>query len=108
VGLLFPYGFEGKDYQETSPLFANSVTSFLYFGTLILAVLGYGLILSYYQSSSLTGVFQSLFVVSLTTIFLPPVMQFWYNVYIGGFDGGSATSSTSFQMFNQYHDHNQT
>ena len=107
-GLLFAYGFEGLLFDEPTDAFANSVINFLYFATLILAVLGFGLQLSYFQSTGLTAIFQSLFVVSLTTIFLPPMMQFWYNVYIGSFDGTIGTSTNSFLLFNRYHDHDET
>jgi hypothetical protein len=61
----------------------------------MLAILGYGLLISYFKNGILTGMATTLLIVSINVQLGPLLHRFWYDVFISGFKTTSAVSAVS-------------
>jgi len=57
----------------------------------IFTVIGFGLLFAFFKSASASGLFMSLFIVSFTIITSPFLQKFWFNIFIGNFQGTTPT-----------------
>jgi hypothetical protein len=61
----------------------------------VFTVIGFGLIFSYFRTATLSGIFISLIIVSLTILISPIFQKFWFNVFIYGFNGPAIAGFTA-------------
>lgn len=93
IVVLFMYGF------FTSYTVVNYTTKLEYILTNTLAVLGFGLLLVHYRFSIKQTIIIALVVCAVNVQMGPLVQQFWYNVFIAGFNKGFiANSNTTFYL----------
>lgn len=91
IVILFMYGF------FTSYTVVSYTTKLEYILTNTLAVLGFGLLLVHYRFSIKQTIIVALVVCAVNVQMGPLVQQFWYNVFIAGFNKGF-TSTTAFTL----------
>lgn len=82
---MFAYAYAAKfpAYTATDPQSDYSDQIILYTFTALLAILGYGLLIGYSESSAVTGLVTTLIVVAISVQLSPLLLQFWYCVFNG-------------------------
>jgi hypothetical protein len=93
LGILFAYGFAGSFFNSNS-LEAADYQTLSYIFLSMLAILGYGLIISYFKNGILTGMATTLLIVSINVQLGPLIHKFWYNVFMIGFQSKASNSSS--------------
>ena len=94
VGISFIYGFEGNlIYVQSgnSDTLATPESQFYYsvffMMTCLFVVVGFGLIFAFLKKGTALGLLISLFTVSFALVIAPPLQKWWFNVFVGGFEG---------------------
>lgn len=64
----------------------------------IFTVIGFGLLLTYFNKSTFLAITASLFTVSFTVILSPILSKFWFNIFMGDFTGSASTPTNPARM----------
>ena len=85
VGVILAHAFGANYplYSATVPQTDFSNQMILYTITSFLALLGYGLVIAYSDSSAITGLVTTLFVAAISVQLTPLLLQFWHNAFNG-------------------------
>ena len=90
IGLGFAYGF-GSQFDTRSTLFPstqdNSLWVVYYMLAAILAILGWGLIIAYSESSAISGLITTLLSAGIFVHLGPPIKAFWDHVFHNSWQG---------------------
>ena len=99
LGIMFAYGFGTKftTFAVQSPLVDYSSDVLFYTFAALLAILGYGLIISYSENSAISGLTITLIVLSISVQGTPLLLQFWRNVLFHQGPGPDAQLSLNIQ-----------
>lgn len=108
AGICWVYGFESEiRYAKTTGYpttglteaqQAQSIEGVLLVLSTIFTIIGFGLLLTYFNKSTFLAISTSLFTVSFTVILSPILSKFWFNIFLGNFTGGSSTPVTPTRM----------